>query len=142
MIIFTSGCFDILHRGHLSLLQYCHDVKQMKEMSDKSGRLVGSCTVIVGLNSDDSVRKLKGDGRPIMKEADRQYALNSLRYIDEVHLFNEPTPRELIERIKPDLIVKTSPNPEETGDVRVKIIPKLEQYSTTNLINEILSSRR
>ena len=137
MKIFVSGCFDILHKGHLSLLQYCYDYKRIQER-----RMKDLTHVIVGLNSDASVKRLKGKNRPIIKEADREYAVFSLLYVDEVHVFDEDTSRELIEKIKPDLIVKTSPNLEETEGFDVKIFPKIKGYSTTKFINEILSNRR
>lgn len=137
MKIFVSGCFDVLHKGHLSLLQYCHDMKRIQER-----RVRDLSHVIVGLNSDASIKRLKGKNRPIIKEADREYAVFSLLYVDEVHVFDEDTPRELIEKIKPDLIVKTSPNLEETEGFDVKIFPKIKGYSTTKFINEILSNRR
>ena len=89
--VFTNGCFDIIHRGHLDLLEYC------RRIGDR---------VVVGLNSDDSTRKLKGDLRPINTEADRKYLLESLVYVDEVIIFNEETPYLLIKSIKPDIIVK------------------------------------
>jgi|TARA_R110000824_G_scaffold367663_1_gene556876 rfaE bifunctional protein nucleotidyltransferase chain/domain len=132
MTIFVSGRFDILHRGHLSLLQYCHDYKRIQER-----RMKDLSKVVVGLNSDASIKKTKGKGRPITKEADRKYFLISLEYVDEVHIFDERTPRELIEKIKPDLIVKTSLNPEETEGFDVKIYPKIKGYSTTNFVNDI-----
>jgi len=90
--VFANGCFDLLHPGHLSLLEYCSTL----------GR------VIVGLNSDDSVLRLKGSGRPIMNQEQRLMALKSCRFVDEVHIFEEDTPIELIRKIKPDLIVKGS----------------------------------
>lgn len=137
MKIFVSGCFDVLHKGHLSLLQYCYDMKSIQER-----RMRDLSRVIVGINSDASIKRLKGKDRPIIKEADREYAMFSLLYVDEVHVFDENTLRELIEKIKPDLIVKTSPNPEETKGFDVKIFPKIKGYSTTKFIDEILSNRR
>ncbi len=137
MKIFTNGCFDILHRGHLSLLQYCYDYKRIQER-----RLHDASKIIVGLNSDKSVQNIKGKGRPIIKEADRKYALESLQYVDEVHIFDEDTPRDLITKLKPDLIVKTSLNIEETEGFDVKIYPEVVGYSTSKIIDEILSNRR
>ena len=89
-LIFTNGCFDILHRGHVSLLQYC------KTLGD----------VIVGLNSDKSVKRIKGSERPINNENDRKFMLESLSCVDKVIIFNENTPYELIKKIKPNIIVK------------------------------------
>jgi len=135
--IFVSGRFDILHKGHLSLLQYCYDMKRIQER-----RMKDLSHVVVGLNSDASIKRLKGKNRPIIKESDREYALISLEYVDEVHVFDEYTSRELIKKIKPDLIVKTSPNLEETEGFNVKIYPKIPGYSTTKIIDEILGNRR
>ena len=90
MIVFTNGCFDVLHRGHLDLLKYCK----------KLG------TVVVGLNSDASVKRLKGESRPLNSEKDRKYLLDSLVFVDKVIIFNEDTPYNLIKEINPDIIVK------------------------------------
>ena len=89
--VFTNGCFDILHRGHLEYL---------KESAFWGERL------IVGINSDSSVRKLKGSDRPINKEEDRKFALECLSFVDRVYIFDEPTPYELIKYIRPDIITK------------------------------------
>lgn len=91
--IFTNGVFDIIHVGHIRLFIWA------KAQGDR---------LIVGLNSDESTRRLKGEGRPINKQHDRMLVLNSIRYIDEVIIFDEDTPYELIKRIKPDIIVKGS----------------------------------
>ena len=88
--VFTNGCFDILHRGHLDLLKYCKS----------RGR------VIVGLNSDASVKRLKGEKRPVFSQEDRKYALESLKWVDEVIIFDTDTPYDLIKQLKPDEIVK------------------------------------
>ncbi len=90
-VIFTNGCFDILHRGHIELLKYC------AEIGDR---------VIVGLNDDESVRRIKGDNRPVNPELDRKFVLESCRYVDQVMLFTEDTPYELIKKVQPDVIVK------------------------------------
>ena len=89
-ISFTNGCFDIIHRGHLKLLEYCKSLGN----------------VVVGLNSDKSVKELKGKHRPINNESDRKYLLESLSFVDKVIIFNENTPYDLIKEIKPDIIVK------------------------------------
>ena len=117
--VFTNGCFDILHRGHLELFKYC------KSMGH----------VIVGLNSDDSVRRLKGTERPINTEKDRKFILESIKYIDEVLIFNEDTPYELIKHVKPSIIVKGGDYTESTvvgADLaEVKIFKFIDGYSTT-----------
>ena len=92
--VFTNGCFDLLHVGHVSLLKYCH------ELSGPFGE------VIVGVNDDFSVTMLKGLHRPIVPQEQRVYMIESLRCVDGVYLFSEPTPYKLIKRLKPDIIVK------------------------------------
>ncbi len=91
MLIFTNGCFDILHVGHLQYLE------QSKALGTK---------LVVGLNSDASVRRLKGHDRPINSQEDRKRLLMALRCVDEVIIFDEDTPYELIKRIRPDIITK------------------------------------
>lgn len=88
--VFTNGCFDLLHPGHISLLQYCASLGE----------------VIVGLNSDLSVSRLKGEERPIWNVAMRKFALESCRFVDSVLVFDEDTPENLIRELKPDVIVK------------------------------------
>ncbi len=90
-IIFTNGCFDIIHRGHITYL------KAAKELGD---------FLIVGLNSDNSVKRLKGQTRPVNNEKDRALILENLKPVDAVVIFNEDTPIKLIENIKPDFLVK------------------------------------
>ena len=92
-ICFTNGCFDILHRGHIELLKFC------RENSDY---------VVVGLNSDKSVKINKGDSRPYNNQEDRKVVLEALRYVDEVIVYNEKTPLELVTKVQPDLLVKGS----------------------------------
>lgn len=91
MIVFTNGCFDLLHPGHVDLLE--------------RARGLGS-KLIVGLNSDRSVRATKGPGRPFVAEADRKAILLGLSSVDEVIIFDDPTPEKLIEELKPDVLVK------------------------------------
>lgn len=128
MRVFTNGCFDILHLGHLELLKYC------KSMG----------TVIVGLNSDNSVRRLKGVDRPINGELARIEMLRSLRYVDEVHVFDEDTPYNLIKELQPDLIVKGGdylPENVVGGDLaEVRIFDFKEGFSTTNIIERLMDS--
>ncbi len=90
-IVFTNGCFDLLHAGHISLL------RKAKSMGD---------VLIVGLNTDRSMRKLKGKGRPVVPEKDRALVLSSLRDVDYVVFFSEPTPLNLIHTLSPDVLVK------------------------------------
>ena len=136
MKVFTNGCFDILHRGHIELFKYCHSLA----VPAMGGG------VIVGLNSDKSVRELKGEGRPINNEEDRKLMLECLKYVDEVHIFDELTPLKLIEKIIPDVIVKGGdyePNEVVGSDIcQVRIFNFLDGYSTTKIINEISSNRR
>ncbi|HVP36717.1 MAG TPA: D-glycero-beta-D-manno-heptose 1-phosphate adenylyltransferase [Terriglobales bacterium] len=99
-VIFTNGCFDLLHRGHIEYLQ------KAKKMGD---------ILIIGLNSDSSVRKIKGKGRPIQKHSDRAAILASLYFVDYVIFFGELTPFKLISALVPDILVKG-------GDWKVKEI--------------------
>jgi len=124
MIVFTNGCFDVLHRGHVEYLE--------------KSRALGS-KLIVGLNSDASVSKLK-PGRPINTQDDRRAVLLALRSVDEVIIFNELTPLELIQRISPDIITKGGDyTPEQVVGARIAqrtiIIPFLDGYSSTRIIN-------
>ena len=129
--VFTNGCFDILHRGHLKLLQHC-----------RRSHAPYTQTVIVGLNSDASVRRLKGKHRPFNNQEDRKYYLESLKYVDRVIIFDEDTPRNLIQKIKPDLIVKEKmPDSAEVGDYKVELFEHVKGYSTTGIMNEITSNR-
>ena len=90
-VVFTNGCFDILHPGHIDLLE--------------RARALGT-KLIVGINSDESVRKIKGSERPFLLQNDRALILLGLRSVDEVRIFNEPTPQKIIEEVKPDILVK------------------------------------
>jgi rfaE bifunctional protein nucleotidyltransferase chain/domain len=124
-LIFTNGCFDVIHRGHIELLLYCASLGE----------------VIIGLNSDNSVKRLKGGGRPINSEIDRKYILESLKCVSKVMIFEEDTPYELIKKVKPDLIVKggdyTSDQVIGRDICKVVIFDKVKDYSTTNTINTI-----
>ena len=124
MLVFTNGCFDILHVGHIQYLE------QSRALGDK---------LIVGLNSDDSVRRLKGPSRPINSQVDRKRMLKALRCVDEVVIFNEDTPYELIKSLRPDIITKGGDYAESdvVGNdlARVVIIPSKVGYSTTGVIN-------
>ncbi|MCS6990254.1 MAG: D-glycero-beta-D-manno-heptose 1-phosphate adenylyltransferase [Chitinophagales bacterium] len=129
-IVFTNGCFDLLHAGHLHLLH------QARSYGD---------VLIVGLNADASVRRLK-PGRPLVAENDRLQHLAALEAVDAVILFHEDTPLALIERIRPDVLVKGADyRPEEVigRDLvhayggTVALVPLLPGYSTTALIERI-----
>ena len=122
-VVFTNGCFDILHTGHLELLKYA--------------KTLGS-TLVVGINSDASVKRLKGNDRPVNSEKARAHQLNALPWVDEVIIFDNETPYSLIKILQPDIIVKG-------GDYTVKqvvgndlatvvIFPTIEGYSTTRII--------
>lgn len=126
-VVFTNGCFDILHAGHVDYLQ------KAKQLGDY---------LIVGLNSDNSVKKLKGVERPINDEYSRKKVLEALRCVDEVIIFSDDTPYELIKIVRPDILVKGGDYKEEgiIGKDLVEeiiIIPFLKGFSTTNTINKI-----
>ena len=133
-IVFTNGCFDILHRGHAEYL------KQAKELGD---------VLIVAVNSDDSVRRLKGPGRPVNNQADRAFMLSMLKPVDDVTVFEEDTPYNVISVIKPDVLVKGGDWKEEdivgsdivkSGGGTVISLGFVDNYSTTSLINRIGNS--
>lgn len=130
MRVFTNGCFDVLHLGHIELLKHC----------------AGLGEVIVGLNSDESVRRLKGSSRPLNSEHARNEVLKSIRYVSQVYVFNEDTPYRLIEWLKPDLIVKGGDyKPEEVvGNelCEVQIFNTIQGYSSTRYIEIISSTER
>jgi D-beta-D-heptose 7-phosphate kinase/D-beta-D-heptose 1-phosphate adenosyltransferase len=126
-IVFTNGCFDILHLGHVKYLQ------KAKALGD---------VLIVGVNSNDSVKRLKGKNRPVNDEYDRAYLLASLEVVDYVVIFKEDTPYELIKKVKPDVLVKGKDyeGKEVVGsDIakEVKLIDFIEGRSTTNIINKM-----
>lgn len=124
-IVFTNGCFDILHKGHIDYLQ------KSKALGDK---------LIVGLNSDRSIRKLKGLCRPINNQDDRKTVLESLDCVDEVIIFDDETPYNLIKKIKPSLITKGGDYTVDTvvgNDLaEVVIVPLVEGYSTTKILEK------
>lgn len=124
-IVFTNGCFDILHKGHLTLL------KEARELGDK---------LIVGLNSDSSVKLLKGNTRPINDQKTRQEQLELIPYVDEVIVFENETPYDLIKSLSPDLIVKGGDYTVEEivgHDLApVHIVPTVQGHSTTKIIEE------
>jgi D-glycero-beta-D-manno-heptose 1-phosphate adenylyltransferase len=130
-VVFTNGCFDILHRGHVSYLTFA------RNQGD---------ALIVGLNSDASVKRNKGDGRPINNQDDRAYVLASLRVVDYVVIFDQDEPRDLIAQILPHVLVKGSDWAhyvsgrdivEGNGGV-VVLADMVDGRSTTNTIERIL----
>jgi D-beta-D-heptose 7-phosphate kinase/D-beta-D-heptose 1-phosphate adenosyltransferase len=135
-IVFTNGCFDLIHTGHIQYLQ--------------ASRALGD-VLIIGLNSDASVRRLKGPGRPLIREADRAHLLGALSCVDYVVVFDEDDPLELIRGIRPDLLTKGADYTVETvvghdllsewgGEVR--LIPLVEDRSTSGLIEKIAKQSR
>jgi rfaE bifunctional protein nucleotidyltransferase chain/domain len=128
-IVFTNGCFDVLHRGHVYYLS------KAREMGD---------VLVIGLNSDSSVSRLKGEGRPVNNQNARAEVLGALGMVDYIVIFEEDTPLELIKQVEPNLLVKG-------GDYKVEeivgykevfsrgglvlTIPILEGYSTTSIID-------
>ena len=130
-IVFTNGCFEILHRGHVT---YLTEARKLGDL------------LVVGLNADASVKRLKGPERPINNETDRQYVLSQLKAVDFVEIFTEDTPLNLINKVKPKILVKG-------GDWKIDQIVGAKEvianggdvfslnfvdgYSTTNLINKI-----
>ena len=125
-LIFTNGCFDILHKGHIELLCFA------KSLGDR---------VIVGLNSDASVRLLKGPSRPLNTEQDRKHILEAIKYVDEVIVFDDETPYKLIKKLNPDIIVKGGdykPHQVAGNDIcEVVIFDYVNGYSTTKTIENI-----
>ncbi len=133
-IVFTNGCFDILHVGHIALLEDC------RRFGDK---------VVLGINSDASVSRLKGPGRPIVGERERARILAALAATDALVTFDAPTPIDLIVALRPDVLVKggdyTEENvvgaPEVRGwGGRVVIVPTVEGFSTTNIVRRLAHS--
>ncbi len=126
--IFTNGCFDILHRGHIELLKFC--------------KTLGYVTV--GLNSDMSVSRLKGQNRPVNSELDRKFVLEALKYVDEVVIFEEDTPLRLIKELKPSVIVKggdyAKTNVVGSEIAEVVIFSTVAGYSTTDTLRRVSSS--
>lgn len=131
-IVFTNGCFDLLHMGHVRYLQ--------------DARMIGTC-LIVGINSDTSVRRLKGDRRPIIPATERAEMLAALECVDYVTIFEEDTPMELLEALRPTVLVKGGTTPEIVGKDfvegyggEVKRLQLVEGLSTTETINKILQA--
>jgi rfaE bifunctional protein nucleotidyltransferase chain/domain len=135
IVVFTNGCYDILHPGHIRLLESC------RSLGDK---------LILALNTDSSVQRLKGPKRPLIAEADRAAMAMALQAVDAVTLFDEDTPRELIAEVLPDILVKGSDwshfvagrEEVEAAGGKVVLLPLEPGYSTTATVEEILSRRR
>lgn len=130
-VVFTNGCFDVIHAGHVRYL--------------RKARSFGDL-LVVGLNSDGSVRRLKGPGRPLVGEAERAEMLAALEMVDCVTIFGEDTPAALIKDLKPDVLVKggdyraegvVGRNTVEASGGRVAIVPFVRGRSTTGLIKKI-----
>lgn len=135
-IVFTNGCFDLLHLGHIKLL---HEAKSMGNI------------LVVGLNTDESVKRLKGPSRPCLEEEERAHILASLDCVDYVTLFDEDTPVDLIGALKPDILIKGSDYTKDQvvgGDIveayggEVRLVDLLENQSTSRLIQNILDKHR
>jgi rfaE bifunctional protein nucleotidyltransferase chain/domain len=135
-IVFTNGCFDLLHPGHIRSLELA------RELGD---------ALIVGLNSDASVRQLKGESRPVLPEGERAEILAALESVDAVVLFEDLTPREVIARLLPDVLVKGGDWPGdqivgreevEAAGGRVVSIPVVPGYSTSAMLQKIREGAR
>lgn len=134
-VVFTNGCFDILHKGHVS---YLNNAKSLGDF------------LIIGLNSDESVKRLKGTKRPIQNQEDRKFILENLKSVDSVEVFNEETPLNLIKQIKPNILVKGGDWPVEkiVGSDFVnnlggetKTLNFEDGLSTSNIVNKILGNQ-
>ena len=133
-VVFTNGCFDIIHRGHIEVLA------QTADLGDK---------LIIGLNSDTSIQKLKGKNRPIIEEQSRAILLASLEFVDAVVIFSEDTPLKLISALLPDVLAKGGDYEIETivgheivqqNGGKVKLVPFVDGFSSTTIIEKIKKS--
>ncbi len=129
-LVFTNGCFDVLHRGHVYYLS------RAREMGD---------LLVIGLNSDDSVTRLKGEGRPVNDQQSRAEVLGALGFVDYIILFEEDTPMKLLTTLRPDILVKGGDYKLEevvghqeviTYGGKVTTIPVVEGYSSTSIIKK------
>ena len=133
-VAFTNGCFDLLHRGHVHVLRAARACADL---------------LIVGINSDQSVKQIKGPARPVLPESDRCELVGAMEMVDFVVLFNEPDPYSLISAIRPDVLVKGgdwntdkiigADLVEEAGG-RVVVVPYIKGFSTTEIIERIKNS--
>ena len=133
-VVFTNGCFDIIHRGHIEVLA------QTADLGDR---------LIIGLNSDTSIQKLKGKNRPIIEEQSRAILLASLEFVDAVVIFSEDTPINLISTLLPDVLAKGGDYEIETivgheivqqNGGKVKLVPFVDGFSSTTIIEKIKNS--
>ena len=131
MIVLTNGCLDLLHIGHIELLKFAKSLGNY---------------LIVAINSDDSVKRLKGLSRPINNEITRKTILESIKYVDEVVIFNEDTPLEVIKKLQPNIIVKGGDYKKEDvvgyefeklGLLEIKLFNYIPNNSTTSIIERI-----
>ena len=133
-VVFTNGCFDIIHRGHIEVLARTAD------LGDK---------LIIGLNSDQSIQKIKGEDRPVIDEQSRAILLAALSFVDAIVLFSEDTPLELISALLPNVLAKGGDYEIETivgheivqkNGGKVKLVPFLDGFSSTTIIDKIKNS--
>jgi len=129
--VFTNGCYDLIHRGHVKLLNLARSFGDL---------------LIVGINSDESVRRLKGAGRPLCAAQDRAFVLLNLMAVDYVTVFEEDTPEKLIKKLRPDVLVKGDEYPLDeivgadfqlSRGAAVERVPMVEGYSTSSIIEKI-----
>ena len=135
-VVFTNGCFDLIHGGHIEFLQ------KAREKGD---------LLVVGLNSDRSVKSIKGEGRPIKSEKERANIISALRYVDYITIFDESTPEDLIREVRPDILVKgddyaidevVGREIVEGYGAKVELIPIVQGLSTTNIVEKILENHK
>ena len=129
-VVFTNGVFDLLHQGHIDLLKWS------RNLGDR---------LVVGINSDASARALKGDGRPVNSQENRKAVLQALRFVDEVVIFDESKPTELIHALHPAIVVKggewlaeeVRSQDQIPAEIEIKIFPLVRGYSSTQVIRKI-----
>ena len=133
-VVFTNGCFDIIHRGHIEVLARTADLGEK---------------LIIGLNSDQSIQKLKGKDRPVIDEQSRAILLAALSFVDAIVLFSEDTPLKLISALLPDVLAKGGDYEIETivgheivqkNGGKVKLVPFVDGFSSTTIIDKIKNS--
>lgn len=147
--IFTNGCFDIIHKGHIDLFQFCDTYRIRKGFTLDNWH----SKIIVGVNSDSSIKKLKGNNRPIMDQDNRLSILNAISFIDYIVLFDNESVLPLIEKIKPKVLVKGGNYSTKPCAIQEQIIgqefvesyggkvitaPMTEGFSTTSIVEKIL----